>query len=277
MRARRRTSYARTQRSFKLSRRRCAHNVLSSTWEEQPSPVPMATQEPYWRGVFQHASEHDNRKPPPKGPVEWDLVNPITITEVTTAIKGMSDGAPGPDRRSLSDLKRLRREKVAAHFNVWLLAGYPPAPLCRSETVLIAKEQGATSPEKHRPITLSDTILRCFHKILASRFEVTLPWNKRQKAFMRGDGVADSIWLLQTIIRQHQRTLNPLNIAFLDVKKAFDSVSHESRLLAFGRMGVPFPMLDYLGELYGDAWTCLPIGPDRSEPIKVSRGGGGGG
>ena len=45
---------------------------------------------------------------------------------------------------------------------------------------------------------------------------------------MKGDRVADSIWLLQTIIRQHQRTLQPLNIAFLDIKKAFDSVSHES-------------------------------------------------
>ena len=130
----------------------------------------MATKEPYWRGVFEHASEHDNREPPPKGPVEWDLVNPITTTDETTAIKRMSDGAPGPDRRSLSDLKRLRREEVAAHFNVWLLVGYPPAPLRRGETVLIAKEQGATTPEKHRPITLSDTILRCFHKILASRF-----------------------------------------------------------------------------------------------------------
>ena len=62
------------------------------------------------------------------------------------------------------------------------------------------------------------------------------------------------------------------DIAFLDVKKAFDSVTHESLLLAAGRMGVPSPMLGYLGELYGDAWTCLRIGPDRSEPIKVSRG-----
>ena len=51
------------------------------------------------------------------------------------------------------------------------------------------------------------------------------------------------------------------DIAFLDVKKAFDSVTHESLLLAAGRMGVPSPMLGYLGELYGDAWTCLRIGP----------------
>ena len=45
-----------------------------------------------------------------------------------------------------------------------------------------------------------------------------------------------------------------------------------SLLLAAGRMGVPLPLLGYLGELYGDAWTCLRIGPDCSEPIRVLRG-----
>ena len=181
-------------------------------------------------------------------------------------------GAPGPDGRTLNDLKALRREEVVAHFNVWLLAGYPPAPLRRAETVLIAKEAGTESPEKHRTITISDIIMRCFHKVLATRMETTLRWNRRQKVFMKGDGVADSIWLLQTIIRQHQRTLQPLNIAFLDIKKAFDSVSHENLLLAVGRMGIPVPILGYLGELYGDAWTVLRIGKDRSEPFKVARG-----
>ena len=43
-------------------------------------------------------------------------------------------------------------------------------------------------------------------------------------------------------------------------------------LLVVGRMGVPPPLLGYLNELYGDAWTCLRIGPDRSEPIWVLRG-----
>ena len=89
---------------------------------------------------------------------------------------------------------------------------------------------------------------------------------------MKGDGVADFIWLLQTIIPQHQRTLKTLNIAFLDIKRAFDSVSHESLLLAAERMGIPARMLGYLGELYQDAWTVLRIGPECSELVKVSRG-----
>lgn len=76
-------------------------------------------------------------------------------------------------------------------------------------------------------------------QVLATWLETSLPWNTRQKAFMKGDGVANFIWLLQTIIPQHQRTLKMLNIAFLDIKRAFDSVSHESLLLAAERMGIP--------------------------------------
>ena len=96
--------------------------------------------------------------------------------------------------------------------------------------------------------------------------------NQALAMVMAGDGVADSIWLLKTIIHQHQQSLTPLNIAFLDVKKAFDSVSHQSLILATKRMGIPPPMLVYLQELYGDVSTSLQIGPDRSEPIGVSQG-----
>ena len=211
----------------------------------------------------EHPEQQQQQPDPPDHNVEWaaevrDAIYDLGVCQVVTTL--------GRTRREATQTtgwnpqKELRREEVAAHFNLWLLAGYPPTPLRRGETVLIAKEAGANTPEKHRPITISDIILRCFQKVLASRFETSLPWNPRQKAFVRGDGVADSIWLLQTIIRQHQRTFQPLNIAFLDIKKAFDSVSHESLLLAAGKMGVPPPMLGYLGELYGDAWTCLRIG-----------------
>ena len=60
-----------------------------------------------------------------------------------------------------------------------------------------------------------------------------------------------------------------VKIAFLDVKKAFDLVSHQSLILATKRMGIPPPMFVYLQELYGDASTSIRIGPDRSELIGV--------
>ena len=99
--------------------------------------------------MFQQVLRHDDRRLPPKELVEWSLVTPIKVEDVTRAIKGMSDGAPGPDGRTLNDLKAIRREEVAVHFNVWLLEGYPPAPLCQGKSVLIAKEVPREAPSDH--------------------------------------------------------------------------------------------------------------------------------
>lgn len=55
----------------------------------------------------------------------------------------------------------------------------------------------------------------------------------------------------------------------MDVKKAFDSVSHQSILVAALRVGVPLPFLGYIRELYSDAVTTLRIGQERSDPIKL--------
>jgi len=85
--------------------------------------------------------------------------------------------------------------------------------------------------------------------------EVNLLFSSRQKAFRMGDGIADLVWFIQGIIRQHQDDLRPLNITFVDVKKAFDSVSHQSILVAAARLGVPPPFLGYLRELYSDVQT----------------------
>ena len=67
----------RTGQPGSSSRKRCACNVLSDSCEVEPSPVPMALQEPYWRGVFQQESTHDDRRTPPEEPVEWSLVAPL--------------------------------------------------------------------------------------------------------------------------------------------------------------------------------------------------------
>jgi len=117
---------------------------------------------------------------------------------------------------------------------------------------------GATLANHH------DQIARCFHRILAKHTENFLTFNIRQKAFRSGDGTAESVWFLQQLIQKYKSELSLLNIAFLDVKKAFNSVSHQSIILAAKRFGAPPPLLSYLTELYSDAWTTIYVGGERS-------------
>ena len=138
------------------------------------------------------------------------------------------------------------------------------------KTVLLPKRAEAGDPAKYRPITMSDIVVRCFHRILAQRMEIQLPFSTRQKAF--GAVMADSVWFIQVVIKHHQDNLRPLTVAFVDVKKAFDSVSHQSILVAAARLGVPPPFLGYICKLYSNAVTTLRIGPDVSGPIRLGRG-----
>ena len=271
-RVRRRAQGARVQREYNKNRSRCAQDVISGTWQDPPATLPLGTQEPFWRSLFEQTSVPDMRCPEPVGPPKWELLAPITPEDVERSMKGMKDGAPGPDGRKLKDVRAIPHGQLSAHFNLWLLSGYLPSTLRGGETVLLPKVSGAGAPNEFRPITISNIVVRCFHSIMAQRMEMHLPLSLRQKAFRRGDRIADSVWFMQTVIKHHQDTLCPLNIAFMDVKKAFDSVSHQSILVAAARLGVPPPFLTYLRKLYGDAQTRLRIGTELSEPIKLGRG-----
>jgi len=49
---------------------------------------------------------------------------------------------------------------------------------------------------------------------------------------------------------------------FLEVKKTLDLVSNQTLILASAHIGIPLPMLGYLGELYRDTRTTLWISPE---------------
>ena len=146
---------------------------------------------------------------------------------------------------------------------------------------MIPKEKGTEDPAKTRPITVSSVLVRLFNKIFAKRLEEQCPVSPRQKAFRWGDGIAENIHTLQSAIRhasQQKTRADPnkkpqyLYVCFLDVKKAFDSVSHDSLLIACRRLGVPEPLLKYIHGSYERGATCLQSGSEQSTPISCKQG-----
>jgi hypothetical protein len=96
-----------------------------------------------------------------------------------------------------------------------------------------------------------------------------MPISDRQKAFRAGDGLGKNVLLLRAIIKHHTKECLPLNVVFLDISKAFDSVSHQSILIAAKIMGVPPPLLSYLHEFYSRSQTQIRVRGKKSEPIYV--------
>ena len=171
----------------------------------------------------------------------------------------------------LNRLKQLPKEELRVRLNLWLMVGHCPTRCCIGETVMIPKDLDNVRPPKHRPITIADMIIRCFHKLLGKRMADLLLLSERQ-AFCSGNGLAENVYLLHAVIDHHTRNLLPLNVVFLDILKAFDSVSHYSFFKATQCMGVPPPFLTYLQESYGGSQTSIRVGNDWSESIYVRRG-----
>ena len=230
-----RYQYARIQGLYKWNGGRCADEVLSGKWTEVAGTiVQMKDMVPVWRGIMETPSVSDMRTPVSVGPILWQLLAPVTVHELEQTLRNSSKTAPGPDSISWKQLKGILANALLSHFNLWQLASYQPSPMRLGQTVFLEKVRGSLDPLKQRPITIASYVIRTFHKIMENGLGSTLPWNVRQKAFMKGDGTAQKVWLLKNIIEEHKNSLTPLCLAFVDLKKALDSVSHETILTAGG-------------------------------------------
>jgi mannose-6-phosphate isomerase-like protein (cupin superfamily) len=71
------------------------------------------------------------------------------------------------------------------------------------------------------------------HLTISSTFSGSrIPLNARQKGFRPIDGCAENVWMVQHIIERSKRERRPTYMVFMDVAKAFDSVSHQTLILA---------------------------------------------
>ena len=264
-------AYGRVQAAFRKNRKRCADMVLEGKWEEEATTLRLEEQEAFWRPLFEEPSKPDDR-PVLKIPENWQIVDPISIGEVVKALADSEESAPGSDEITLESLRSVSPSMLAASYNMWLLAGFAPDRFVVGETILIPKGDDLKNPANYRPITSASRVTRIFHKIVAARLTSSVPLDPRQKAFRPVDGCADNVYLLDTLLKDAQRRRRPLSIAFLDVAKAFDSVSHYTLARCLRRLGVPEPLVEYVRGTLANSSTVLKVQGRKSTPIVCGRG-----
>ena len=75
-----------------------------------------------------------------------------------------------------------------------------------------------------------------------------------------------------SILEDSKRSLKDVNVIFLEVAKAFDTVTHQQIVKCAMNCGVPRPLLKYIADCYSGSTTRLRIGSEHSRLIKVGRG-----
>ncbi|NWU18739.1 POLR protein, partial [Cephalopterus ornatus] len=74
--------------------------------------------------------------------------------------------------------------------------------------------------------------------ILSARLAKACPINPRQRGFIRAAGCSENLKLLQLLIQKAKREHREMGVVFVDIAKAFDTMSHQHILMGLKQKGV---------------------------------------
>lgn len=191
--------------------------------------------------------------------------------------------APGPDTIPNEVLQRIRseiQEGLAQAMTRCLVGGQLPPKLKESHTVVLRKErkQDYSLPSSYRPIALENTIAKLLEKIIADRLAQAaeehqlLPWAQMGARKHRSTLTAIELLTACTQTTWKARRGGILSMLCLDIKGAFDNVSHERLLWILRKKGLPDWIVSFVSEFLTGRRTKLLFSGHLSEWISTPAG-----
>ncbi|GBN08982.1 Retrovirus-related Pol polyprotein from type-2 retrotransposable element R2DM [Araneus ventricosus] len=199
----------------------------------------------------------------PNSDTTSSLLFPITTEEIHKCFP-RNGSAPGPDLSTVGDLRKVSRFELAKIFNIFLLCRRVPDRSCRAKTIFLPKKTDAISPGDFRPISLTPIPARLFSKILARRLSPVAQLEPERRGFVETDGISQNIFMLDYVFRHARERVKRTFIASLDIKKAFDSVSHQAVFAALQALSVDPEFVKIIKSIYENSSTSFAPYADHS-------------
>jgi exonuclease III len=202
------------------------------------------------------------------------LEKEVNQEELDITLKHLSmHSAPGPDSlpniiyKSLPGMQKLLIDVIN-----YALEGYNlPTELKVGKVITLYKGKGDPKDlNNRRPITLLNNDYKVISSIVNRRLLRITPWiiDKTQTGFVPGRFIIDNILSVDELLRSRQQSI----LAFLDIEKAFDSISHDSLNYILYKVGLPPNLRGLIKSLLRDSSVRISIGGCLTEDIPVSKG-----
>lgn len=207
----------------------------------------------------------------------------FTADDVKEAITSLKNRAPGEDGIPVSIFKGqfksegevvrvvdLYAETLAEVFNYGVQLGLPIWTKQGLGRWLYKGKGPVDDPDNYRLIVLQPILMKILERMVDLRLRQLIDKGEieisvEQGGFMTHRSTYDSIFLLQSLKDGARARKQSLYTAFLDVKKAFDSVSHQRLLRVAASQGVPPLWIGVIHKLLVDRCTFLG---DMEVPIQ---------
>lgn len=208
-----------------------------------------------------------------------EIDQPIKEEELIWAISQLQEGkAAGTDKittKMVLNAPTNWKTKLLALFRNVQLSGTVPANWKDGKIVMLLKRTPATLMANYRPITLISVISKLFTKIIARRLSDAIVkedvLGPEQNGFRPGRGCGDNLFVLNTLVEKFEDT-RTLNLCFIDIKAAYDSVDRTILWKRLERLNVPHALIVLMKDYYKNDSIQCTMGDVRSRKHYQTRG-----
>lgn len=197
--------------------------------------------------------------------------------EIIQEIKRLKvEKSPGPDN-IVNEAIKIAATKLAtplAHlFNLIISTQLVPSEWTKSNIILLYKKGDPNDVGNYRPVSLLSSIYKLFSACMQKRLSPKIDKNQpiEQAGFRKGFSTIDHIHTIEQIVEKFKEFQKPLYLAFIDYKKAFDSILHDSIWKSLNENEIESEYIETLKYMYARCTSNVKLerkGPD----IKIERG-----
>ncbi|CAG4989602.1 unnamed protein product [Colias eurytheme] len=154
-------------------------------------------------------------------------------------------------------------------------AGEVPQDMRDANIVTIYKGKGDRGDcNSYRGISLLSIVGKLFSRVIQSRLQklANRVYPESQCGFRPQRSTTDMIFTLRQLQEKCREQKTPLFVAFVDLNKAFDTVSREGLYSALESIGCPPKLLCLIKSFHDNMNGIVVFNGGTSEPFKVCRG-----
>ena len=212
-------------------------------------------------------------------PVMGELDKTPTIEELDEAIRDMKcgkacgeDGIPAEILQCTNGL--VREELYKLLVMIWE-SGVVPMEMRHAKIVTLYKNKGDRGDvNNYRGISLLSVAGKAFARVFVKRLQVLgeriLP--ESQCGFRSGRSTMDMIFTLRQLREKCREQNRPLYISYVDLTKAFDTVSRDALWQVLRSTGCPPKLLAVIQSFHADMHGSVQFDGQMSNPFEVNVG-----
>ena len=206
--------------------------------------------------------------------------NYVTCKEVHDLIKCLNVNKPlGPSKIpawALKDAQSVLAEPLCFLINEFISESSFPTDLKKALVSPLYKKGNTEDPTNYRPISITGAMAKIFEQVIRNQINDYLISNKllspKQFGYRKKLSTTDAILQCTEYVRTEMDKKNTVCGAFLDLSKAFDSISHEILIEKLKCLGFDGTSTQLIRSYLKDRTQKVVFSGNESDWILLNRG-----